>query len=244
MNCGHELDESDTFCSSCGASVIRRDISLWYLIRDSFSTLIDWEQGTLRTFRDLLLDPGKVVRFYWDGGRKRYVEPLRFYFITYILYQFYILITDERLFFIAFIAGFHSGAGEGILTGEEQGRMQLLVEVSTVLFSLILPIMALASSAAFSNLKRSYTEHIVLNSYLIGQLLLFSVLFDLLSDIPMLETAGVLVGFGFMAVYVAYTVIRSLDISAPSAIGGMALTTFLGFILNAILFGVISAIVL
>jgi hypothetical protein len=84
-NCGQAA--IGAYCSHCGEK--RRDRAEWRLSNiasEMFAEFTNLEHSKLwQTFRLLLFKPGQLTRDYWNGRRKRYLGPVKLYFIFFAL---------------------------------------------------------------------------------------------------------------------------------------------------------------
>lgn len=77
-NCQHPLPDDANFCVECGAKVVRERITLKRLLVDLASNAFVWDNKYFVTVWTLYVRPGKVLRDYIGGVRKRYVAPFPF----------------------------------------------------------------------------------------------------------------------------------------------------------------------
>ena len=76
------------YCSACGERfLVDRDFSLRHFFLDTLPhEVLDIDGKFLHTLRLLLLKPGMLASEYVVGRRQRYVGPLRFYVIAFVLH--------------------------------------------------------------------------------------------------------------------------------------------------------------
>lgn len=76
------------YCSACGERfLVDHDLSLRHFFLETLPhELLDIDGKFLRTLRLLLLRPGMLASEYVAGRRQRYVGPLRFYVIAFLLH--------------------------------------------------------------------------------------------------------------------------------------------------------------
>jgi hypothetical protein len=76
------------YCSACGERfLVDHDFSLRHFFLESLPhEVLDIDGKFLRTLRLLLLRPGMLASEYVAGRRQRYVGPLRFYVIAFLLH--------------------------------------------------------------------------------------------------------------------------------------------------------------
>ncbi len=75
VNCGN-LFHGD-FCNKCGQKITPRftAIYLWQKLRED---LIGIESGFLHTFKELWMDPEKMISNYIHGATIQYYSPLKY----------------------------------------------------------------------------------------------------------------------------------------------------------------------
>lgn len=75
-NCDREA--SGSYCPACGQKQTGR-LTVGQLAGEFAARFFQAERGLWRTLADLTLRPGRAVRHYLDGRRRRYVSPLLWY---------------------------------------------------------------------------------------------------------------------------------------------------------------------
>jgi len=82
-NCNHELNGN--YCSNCGqpATVKRLDSNY---IKDEIRDILHFEKGFFYTVKELLIRPGRNIREYISGNRKKLVKPITFLIVTSLIY--------------------------------------------------------------------------------------------------------------------------------------------------------------
>jgi hypothetical protein len=79
-NCGTEL--VGTYCHACGQRVSDNpELALTPLLRQFADELIHLDFKTLHTLR-ALLNPGFLTREFLEGRRRRYLSPIKLYFVS------------------------------------------------------------------------------------------------------------------------------------------------------------------
>ena len=101
-NCEGSLRTDYSYCSNCGAKVIRNRLTiknLWYDVTERFFNV---DNTFLKTFLHLFSKPEVVVDSYVKGVRKRYLNPIAYFTIAltlsgillYILKKFFLKDID------------------------------------------------------------------------------------------------------------------------------------------------------
>ncbi|MGB5739694.1 MAG: DUF4286 family protein [Woeseia sp.] len=83
------------YCGQCGQRADSRLISVWELVKDAFSDLLDVDSRAWRTALQLAFRPGQLTRDYLRGRRARYIPPFRTYLLLSLLF-FLIALFDPR----------------------------------------------------------------------------------------------------------------------------------------------------
>ncbi len=65
-------------CKHCGENLRPKRITFYNIIRDIPDVFFDVDNGLFYTMRTFLLRPGKEIRKYFAGDRKRHYKPLKF----------------------------------------------------------------------------------------------------------------------------------------------------------------------
>ncbi|MFT6335665.1 MAG: hypothetical protein ACI86M_000792 [Saprospiraceae bacterium] len=71
-------EKEEIFCSHCGQSSKERRLSIFKLLKDGISNVLNLDSGLIHTFRDIIY-PAKLTRTYIEGKRKYYVNPARLF---------------------------------------------------------------------------------------------------------------------------------------------------------------------
>lgn len=183
-NCGATF--ASAYCGACGQRRIRGRITIPGLVAAGMRTVLDLENGLVRTARDLTMRPGRTVQEYLAGRRASYMNPIGYLFfcvgattVLYILIGF----GDHRftVFAIPDIPGLDAISPNLIL----------MVNV---------PIMAVWSWAGFRKSGRTFAENLVLNVYIYGHLNAFLLLmspFYLLLPTNAVDVAVAIVNLGY-----------------------------------------------
>jgi hypothetical protein len=84
------------FCSSCGQNQKGFNRFFFSLVSEAYEDVFATDSRAWQTLVSLLLRPGFLTKEYFQGRRARYVQPLRLYFITSLLF-FTILSLENAL---------------------------------------------------------------------------------------------------------------------------------------------------
>ncbi|MCB0598719.1 MAG: DUF3667 domain-containing protein, partial [Phaeodactylibacter sp.] len=84
-NCHYPLPYYGQYCSNCGQKYTNGKIPVWELVRDFIESVLNIDSKIFRTVGSLFI-PGKLTIQYFKGRHKRYVPPLRLFFVMAVLH--------------------------------------------------------------------------------------------------------------------------------------------------------------
>jgi hypothetical protein len=87
LNCNANI-EGENFCSECGQINDTRHLTFGQLISESLANVLSFDGRFFKTFVEVISKPGKVARDFTDGKRVRYMNPIRYYFLSSLLIIF------------------------------------------------------------------------------------------------------------------------------------------------------------
>lgn len=82
-NCNIPLTVTDDFCRSCGAKVIRNRLTLKNLFAHITETFFNYDNKLLKTILHLFTKPDYVIDSYVKGVRKKYINPISFFWTRF-----------------------------------------------------------------------------------------------------------------------------------------------------------------
>jgi len=154
-NCGTSFNGD--FCNNCGQRRLNGRLKLKDVFANSLDLLFNVDKGIIFTTKELTIRPGTVVSEYLDGKRIKYFSPFKFLIVFVAINTFLSLKITEY------------GTKARIIDISEtnSNTLTLLLNDYWDLLSLLMvPIYATLSTLLFK--EYNYTEHLVLNSYVIG----------------------------------------------------------------------------
>ncbi|NAY93033.1 DUF3667 domain-containing protein [Muricauda sp. JGD-17] len=161
-NCDAGLQSNFDYCPSCGAKIIRNRLTFKNVMKDVSVQLLSLDNTFLKTFRHMFLQPHEVIESYVSGIRKKYMNPISYFAIA---------ITLSGLLFFVLRNVYNVDLTQNSFSDVETSEMDFLFDYQGVLAYLIMPIYALMTWLFFLDRKKfNYTEHLVANAYIIGQL--------------------------------------------------------------------------
>lgn len=137
-----------TYCADCGAEQARtRRLRTVPLVRDALLQFFNLEGPGLRTITGLAIRPGKVIRAYLDGERRRIVNPLKLAFVTGALVVLAYAIVRKP---------------EEMPQGDELDTVSIL---NVINFAAI-PIFGLTSWGLLRSARLTLAEHVVIGYFI------------------------------------------------------------------------------
>ncbi len=171
-NCGYS--HSGNFCSHCGQNAKIERINLRSLLDELSQAIFQVDKGFFYTLRELLLRPGKSLREFLDGKRKKYFKPIAYMLTLSTLYFLVSQFTNQNIWTDDLASGFMAGATEDESAPAVLSWFSRNYAYTTLL---LLPVFSFASYLSFSKYGDNYLEHIVINAYVTGQQAIFYAFF-------------------------------------------------------------------
>lgn len=86
-NCKHIFDAVNNFCPHCGQENHTHKLPIKHFVLEFIESLTHFDTKVFKTFKDMILKPGLVIKNYNNNKRARYVPPVRIYiFMSFILF--------------------------------------------------------------------------------------------------------------------------------------------------------------
>ena len=169
-NCDHPLSETDNFCLSCGAKIIRNRLTTRNLFAHFSEQFLNYDNKFLQTFITLFRKPEAVIDSYINGTRKKYVNVIS-YFAIAITYAGFFTYLNQK-FFPDTYAGIFSRMNQDEVQAQfSTDFMSVFIEYQTLIFFLLVPLLAFMTKIVFlRNKKFNYTEHLVIVFYSYSQM--------------------------------------------------------------------------
>ena len=155
----------------CGEPLEPERFTFWHVLKSIPGVFFHLGEDSFYTIFSLLRHPGKMVREYFIGNRRRHYKPINFFLFTAGL----VLL----LFFTFHIHGIESSAVyESLMKDKELAKkLDAFNEKSlTLIVFFQFPIIALFTWLFFGSRKYYFGEHLVANAYFIGEVLLAKIL--------------------------------------------------------------------
>lgn len=206
-NCERPLRTDYSFCSNCGAKIIRNRLTLknlWYDVTERYFNI---DNSFLRTYFHLFTKPEVVIGGYISGVRKKYLNPVSYIAIALTL-------SGILLFFIkrAFPEGIDFDLlGTGVYDAAASKRLtDFMLTFYSVLYLVMIPILAVSGWFVFNERKVNFTEYIVLFIYTQAQFSLLSLPFTLavIWYVPGFYTSFSFISIAVLLIYNLYVLKR------------------------------------
>jgi uncharacterized membrane protein (DUF373 family) len=193
-NCSTEF-EGD-FCPACGQKAKTERITFRQMLGELRYHVIDFDQGFWFTMYQLALRPGHATREYLEGKRVGYVKPVKFIFWAFAV-----------TFLIASLTGmdaeFLQKLGQRASEQSSTTNLQAFQRFGQKLFEhpsfiILLMVLPLSFASWLLNWRKGYnfTEHLVMNTYLMAETILAGLvlvpLFRLLSAFVPVGVIGIM----------------------------------------------------
>jgi hypothetical protein len=171
-NCGTE--RQGPYCHDCGQRYLQARLSaaeLGWIFADRF---LDWEEGVWRTFLQMAVSPGVVIRHYLDGRRRTYLNPFSYLLFCVGLYAVarFVLI---RIAGAASVPGIGSWAEWGGALNNAEDEFTLIAYGTVGAVTLL----AVAMRVMFDGRLLNAMEAVVAALYASGNVFLLSILVSL-----------------------------------------------------------------
>lgn len=175
-NCDLPLRTDYSFCSNCGAKIIRNRLTiknLWYDFTERFFNI---DNTFVKTFLHLFSRPDDVIAGYITGTRKKHLNPISYFTIAITLGGLFVYIFTE--FFPDALSYQFSELDENSLDESQKFGIDFQKKINHYLFKYqslfyiaMLPFLALISKLVFINQKEfNLSEHFVINIYSYSQM--------------------------------------------------------------------------
>lgn len=163
-NCELPLRSDYTFCSNCGAKIIRNKLTfknLWYDVTERYFNV---DNTFLKTFWHLFTKPEKVIEGYIGGVRKKYLNPISYLGIALSLSG--ILVFLIKNFFIEAI-NFDENF-QGATPAFAEKWKDITFDYSSLFFISYVPLITISAFLVFNKRKFNFTEHFIAGIYLLA----------------------------------------------------------------------------
>lgn len=164
-NCA--LPINGKYCSNCGQDSSTHRISLHYIWHDLQHGLLHFDNGIFYTIKQLLYRPGHTIKDFIDGKRVSHFKPFSFLIIMATIYG---LLSKN-----AFVNSVDLNSADSVLKTYVKMVEWTLHHLTYSSLALIITT-TIASYLAFKKQGYNFAEHLILNTYYRGLVLLIMTL--------------------------------------------------------------------
>ncbi len=190
-NCTFEILDEDKYCSKCGQRNTSLRITLKEFLSSFFEEYLSFDTRFFRSIGPLLFKPAFLANKFFEGKRKKYLNPLRFYvfisFITFLLAGFadlnFINVDDSNIVINEQDTGTEKiqlttpfGEDEEVEVNQSKIKAAIdqlvqnkdiinanIIRYLSVALFFLMPIFALINFLVFFRRKDFYLEHLILS---------------------------------------------------------------------------------
>jgi len=173
QNCNTALQGK--YCSNCGQSSETHKIDGHYLWHDVQHGLLHFDKGILFTTKELFTRPGNSIREFLEGKRAKHFQPISLVLVLAGIYGLLFHFFKINMFENYVVA---SGSGErvGHINEAIEKMSEWIGQHYSILALLQIPIFTIGTYLCFRKSGYSFVEHLILNTFLIGQRLILHII--------------------------------------------------------------------
>jgi hypothetical protein len=173
QNCNTALQGK--YCSNCGQSSEIHKIDVHYLWHDVQHGLLHFDKGILFTTKELFTRPGNSIREFLEGKRAKHFQPISLVLVLAGIYGLLFHFFKINMFENYVVA---SGSGERVShINDAIGKMsEWIGQHYSILALLQIPIFTIGTYLCFRKSGYSFVEHLIINTFLIGQRLILHII--------------------------------------------------------------------
>lgn len=227
-NCKNSLPTDFNFCPDCGAKVIRYRLTfknLWHEVIEGF---FDLDNTFFRTFIHLFTKPAEVIDGYISGIRKKHLNPISYFGIALTLSGLTIYLIQKVFDVKMDLDVFNQGVNPELY----QKIMPVIMDFSSVVFVLFIPIFGIAGWLTFNKKGYVFSEYLIVFLYTLAHWSIVSfpvsLIMILFAPDEYMELSAIMLPL--MVAYSIYVMQRINKFSAGKFILRMCLFLILAFI--------------
>lgn len=151
-NCGFEYEGK--FCPECG--IKKNDGRIYFKdqLHDALYYVFSLSSPLTTTFKELLINPGRVGHEYIQGKRKKYYTPIKYFILCTAIYFILIKITG--------------------IDPASKGTSEVIRKNSSYFIFVLVPIFALFSKLFFYKQRYHYAEYLAYSFFVCGHFMLLN----------------------------------------------------------------------
>lgn len=184
-NCHNSLNEGDKFCAKCGQNTDTHKINLHYVMHELLHGILHIDGGIIQTTKDLFTKPGIMVREYLEGKRKNHFSPIIYIVIlSTIMALIMHYVYHDRYMELTFVDASNPTDIQKRIIEIFAPIFNWVSKHFTLIYLLQIPLMAFAFYIPFKKMSGySYFEWLLIISFCMIQLMIITIIFQLLNRI-------------------------------------------------------------
>lgn len=182
-NCDTSLSKLINYCPLCGAKIVKKRLTIRNLTADVSEQFLNIDNKFLKTFLHLFTKPEIVIDGFINGTRKKYINVIQYLAISLTLLGLQLFILNK--FYPDFFNAVLAGSQDYFAMYPEESRPKMeefmtnyytfINEFQSLIYVIGIPITAFVTRLTFLKEKLyNFTEHIVINTYITAQYVVFS----------------------------------------------------------------------
>ncbi len=193
-NCNTKFEDYHNYCPHCGAKHIRNRLKPSVLVQQINEQFISIDNKFLQTFLNLFKKPEDVINGYIAGTRRKYIDVLQYIAIALTLVGIQVFLMNtffkeelESSFKLLESLDGNLQTAENAKNNPfkfEVESFQQVNQYQSVIYIITIPFYALASWVANFIIRPkwafNFTEHLVVNIYYYGQVIIITALLSIL----------------------------------------------------------------
>ncbi len=174
LNCENQFDGK--FCNECGQKSSTHRFTIHEWLHEIPHSILHIDGGFFHTFKNLCLRPGRMIREYLEGRRKSYFSPF-----------LYILIWCGVFVVISSIFAQKTAGDKPAITDLMSAYIYMQASYyKPLVVAMILPV-SLGSLLVFRRSGYYFAEHLVLNTFVIAQMIIGDIILFLIGVSPLAD---------------------------------------------------------
>jgi hypothetical protein len=216
-NCHNIIKETDNFCNTCGAKVIRNRLTIKNLFAHFSEQFLNYDNKFLQTFIHLFSKPEVVIGCYINGTRKKYVNVISYFAIAITISGLQMFILNK--YFPEALDVAFSGTDTSEVTkatdAMQRKNMEFIQEYQSIVMMLFVPIYAIMAKIVFlKNKTFNYTELLVIFMYILSQMTIIGAIIVIFGGFFGQTIAGIgaMITLPMQIIYSAFCLKRLYDL--------------------------------
>lgn len=165
-NCHFQLVADENYCTRCGARVIRNRLTLKNVLQDIYEQHLNLDNRLLATFVHLFTKPGEVIKGYFTGLRKRYLNPISYLGLAITLSGILVFVIKRNFLKKLKLDVLHTGAN---VEGANK-IFETTLDYQNFVFVFLIPLMAGVGWLVYTKPRYNFTEHLVSMTYVLAHI--------------------------------------------------------------------------